>query len=166
MNPSWMTQIPIDSPAIPIDWGWSESEFIRKYPKSDHFKGPFVSLLGLGPLTCHGYADASSQISRIYLHSVPQEIRTDIPLYDAASDLLRRELGEPTRCEHSSFCQWPDHNRLWWAGDDIEVLLFIGDIFWNSMELMTIQIQRTDRSRHYSGWNPKKQQEAESRPGE
>lgn len=156
-----MTQIPVDPPATPIEWDWSVSEFNRKYPKADHFKGPFVSLFGLGPLTCHGYADAFSQISRVYLHSVPQAIRTEIPLYEAASDLLRRELGEPTHCELSSFCLWPDHKRLWWRGEDIEVLLFIGDIFWNSMEVMTIQIQRTDRSRHYSGWTPRKQQGSE-----
>ena len=163
MNANWTTEIPIDSPATPIHWSWSEREFGRNYPKPDHCKGPFVSLLGLGPLTCHGYAGASSPslISRIYLHSVPQEIRTEIPLYETASDLLRRELGDPTYCEHSSFCLWPDHNRLWWAAGDLEVLLFIDDIFWNSMELMTIQIQRIDRSRHYSGWNPRAKQEAE-----
>ena len=162
MNPSWIIKIPIDPPSMPIDWDWSESEFNRKYPKSDHFQGPFVSLLGIGPLTCHGIADASSQISRIYLHSVPQELRTEISLYHTASEILRAELGEPTLCEHSSFpCMWPEHERLWWRGSDIEVLLYIEDIFWNSKELMTIQIQRTDRSRHYSSWDPRRQEKAE-----
>jgi hypothetical protein len=162
MNPSWSSRIPIDHPATPIDWDWSESEFNRKYPKSDHFQGPFVSLLGIGPLTYHVCAGASSQMLRVYLHSVPQKLQTEIPLYHTASEILRAELGEPTLREQSSFpCLWPDHERLWWRGADIEVLLYIEDVFWNSMELMTIQIQRTDRSRHYSSWNPRRQQEAE-----
>jgi hypothetical protein len=162
MNPSWTSKIPMDPPATPINWDWSESEFHRKYPKADYRHGPFVSLLGIGPLTCHGCADNSLQISRIYLHSVPQALRTEIPMYHRASELLRTELGEPTICEHSSFpCMWPDHNRLCWIGSNIEVLLYIEDTFKNSMEVMTIQIERTDRSRHYCCWNPRRQKEAE-----
>ena len=162
MNPSWTSKIPIDPPATPIDWDWSKSEFNRNHPEADFRNGPFVSLLGIGPLTCHGYADNSSQISRIYLHTVPQELRKEIPIYHKASERLRAELGDPTLCEHSSFpCMWPDHERLWWRGTNIEVLLYIEDTFKNCMEWMTIQIERTDRSRHYSSWNPRRQEEAE-----
>jgi hypothetical protein len=162
MNPSWTSKIPIDPPATPIDWDWSKREFNRNHPEADLRNGPFVSLLGIGPLTCHGYADNSSKISRIHLHTIPQELRTEIPIYHKASELLRAELGEPTLCEHSSFpCMWPDHERLWWRGTNIEVLLYIEDTFKNCMEWMTIQIERTDRSRHYSSWNPRQLEEAE-----
>lgn len=113
-------------------------------------------MLGITDLTWYPVF-SPFKLARAYFQSQLQKLRTPIPAYAGAAAALCEEFGPPTKRELFSWpIMFPDHERLWWNFGELEILFYIRDLHWNSVEAISLEFIRTDRARHYAGWDPRK----------
>jgi hypothetical protein len=141
MPRDWEHYIYFDDPRIEIPWVPPDPIILAMYPESYLGRGPYT-FLGIPGI--HRGTFAYSNTPYCLLFGEPQQLRSEMPIYERMATALSTEFGTAAKTAMYSSTMFPDHECYTWIVGGIVIKLYIDDCFWNSMERMTVFFIKPD----------------------